>query len=142
MSSRPKRPSLKNQGAEILFPSGDSSARAEETSEPPAPNKQASLQVSLQDKAMAESSDVDLLVFDDVLARIGGQPRVTASFRFTEAELAALDDVVYRSPLRSKVRLAKQEVVRLGLAALLAEYEERGDESILGRYMIRQQERA
>lgn len=137
MTSRPKRASLKNQGAEILFPGGEAPTRADDVSGSMNASRQASLQASKQNAPSAETSDVDLLVFDGVLERISGQPRVTASFRFTEAELDALDDVVYRSPQRPKVRLAKQEVVRLGLAALLAEYEERGDESILGRYIAR-----
>ena len=139
MPSRPKRPSLTSQGAEILFPASEPGMRTDEISDPLKASRQASLQASKQNATSAETSDVYLLVFDGVLERISGQPRVTASFRFTEAELDALDDVVYRSPQRPKVRLAKQEVVRLGLAALLAEYEERGDESILGRYIARLQ---
>ena len=139
MPSRPKRPSLTSQGAEILFPASEPGMRTDEISDPLKASRQASLQASKKASVASEMSDVDLLIFDGAVERISGQPRVTASFRFTEAELDALDEVVYRGPQRPKVRLAKQEVVRLGLAALLAEYEERGDESILGRYMVRLQ---
>jgi len=135
MPSRPKRPSLKNQGAEILFPPGEPPEGAVRARPSTTSRSHQSLQASNPASRSDEASDVDLLVFEGVLERISGQPRVTASFRFTEAELEALDDVVYRNPLRAKARLAKQEVVRLGLAALLAEYQERADESVLGRYI-------
>ena len=153
MAKRPKRPSLKDKGVDILFPQDEEPAEEEqrapvtdeasedasEAEEPTIENLRASVHAHMH--ANDRPSDVELLVFDDALQRIAGIGRVSSSFRFTEAELEALDDFVYRARKRHKVKLVKQEVVRLGLAALLAEFKERGPDSMLGRYMRHQKER-
>ena len=152
MARRPKRPSVKDKGVDILFPAGSETEGIGErqlveapTDEPEgeAGAQHASMQASTQTnmRASDEASDVDLLVFEDAMGRIAEAGRITGSFRFTAPELEALDDLVYRSRKRHRVRLVKQEVVRLGLAALLAEYKERGDESVLGRYLRQLKER-
>lgn len=151
MAKRAQRPSVKDKGVDILFPQDGGppeagSSPSWETDSAAGPETYASKLASKQDSGQASKqapdadSDLDLILFEESLARIAEAGRITASFRFSESELDALDDVVYRSRRLRKVRLVKQDVVRLGLAALLAEYKERGRDSILGRYIERQKE--
>jgi len=142
MARRPRRPSVKGMGAEIFFaegahptpPEGQEKLTAQE------PAALASLQASKPDSeppVPEDLTDVELLIIEDALSRVAEAGRITASFRFTKAELDALDDLTYRVRKRHGVRVPKQEIVRLGLAALVREYKEKGDVSVLGRYIMR-----
>ena len=79
----------------------------------------------------------------DALAELWGEisepAPVSNAFRFTEGELARLTDVAYELSKRHSTRLTKQDVVRLGLGALLRGYEREGDASLLGRYVLREE---
>ena len=147
MTSRPKRPSLKGKGADIFF-TGEAPAgtgpESEPVEEPRDESKLASLQASKsasnRSRPRGAPSDTEIIVADAALDRIAAQGRITASFRFTEEELEALDDAVTEAKKKHRVRIAKQEVVRLGLAALLSDYRERGKDSVLGLYIEREKE--
>lgn len=151
MASRPKRPSLKGKGADIFF-TGEAPAVTEPEPEPAEESRDESLQASLQaskptsklastrDRPRGSLSDSEIIVADAALDRIAAQGRITASFRFTEEELEALDDAVTDVKKKHRVRIAKQEVVRLGLAALLSDYRERAKDSVLGLYIEREKE--
>jgi hypothetical protein len=142
MTRRAKRPSVKGMGADIFFsevPSPSVPEGQEPTVQSEGPrhaSKQASLPAA-EKATPLELSDVERAIAEDALSRVAEAGRITASFRFTKPELDALDDLVYRARKRHGVRIPKQEIVRLGLASLLSEYKERGDKSVLGRYIMR-----
>lgn len=155
MPSRPNRPSLKGRGADIFF-TGEAPAAIEPepesveelSDESKLASLQASKSASKQPSKLASNrsvprstpSDTEIIVADAALDRIAAPGRITASFRFTEEELDALDDAVTETKKKHRVRIAKQEVVRLGLAALLSDYRERGKDSVLGLYIEREKE--
>lgn len=155
MTSRAKRPSFKGKGADIFF-TGEAPAaiepEPEAVEEPEDESKLASLQASKsaskqpgklasnRRQSRAALSDTEIAIADAALDRIAAQGRITASFRFTEDELDALDDAVTEARKKHRVKVSKQEVVRLGLAALLSDYRERGKDSVLGLYIEREKE--
>lgn len=161
MASRLKRPSFKGKGADIFF-TGEAPTATEPTPEEgPAEgskseSKLASLPANKQARKPARekastlagnlerlpdaASDIEILVAETALDQIAAQGRITASFRFSEAELDALDDAVTEVKKKHRVRIAKQELVRLGLATLLSDYRERGKKSVLGLYIEREKE--
>jgi len=65
---------------------------------------------------------------------------VTNAFRYTERELSWLTDAIYEVFKRYGTKLTKQEVARLGLAAVLLDYQERGDASLLAQLAARRKE--
>jgi len=162
MPSRHKRPSLKGKGADIFF-SGEvpiatepeiaerlTTARGPEV-KPKSTDE--SLLASMQASAPARQQPSKLAskqadprgststAAGAALDRIAAPGRITASFRFAEEELEALDDAVTEAKKKHRVRIAKQEVVRLGLAALLSDYEARGTASVLGQYIAKEREK-
>lgn len=152
MPSRPKRPSIKGRGADIFFASEAPvvmEPEPEPIEEPGEKRKLASKQASQQASKLAsnrseprgEPSDTEIIVATTALGRVAAQGRITASFRFTEEELEALDDAVTDAKKKHRVRIAKQEVVRLGLAALLSDYRERGKDGVLGLYIEQEKEK-
>jgi hypothetical protein len=58
------------------------------------------------------------------------------TFRYTEQELSALTDAVYELG-KGGAKLTKQDVARLGLNAILWDYQERGEESLLAQFAAR-----
>jgi hypothetical protein len=62
---------------------------------------------------------------------------ITNSFRYTDAELSALTDVLYQIGKQQGAKLSKQEVARLGLNVVLDDYRRRGPESLLGQLAVR-----
>ena len=62
---------------------------------------------------------------------------ITNSFRYTDAELSALTDVLYQIGKQQGARLSKQEVARLGLNVVLDDYRRRGPASLLGQLAAR-----
>ena len=56
---------------------------------------------------------------------------VTNAFRYTDRELEWLTDTLYEVGKRHQVKLSKQEVARFGLDIVLADYQARGDASLL-----------
>ena len=62
---------------------------------------------------------------------------ITNSFRYTDAELSALTDVLYQIGKQQGAKLSKQEVARLGLNVVLDDYQRRGPASLLGQLAAR-----
>ena len=75
-----------------------------------------------------------------VCDRVAEPATITNAFRYTERELTALADTLYEVTKRHRVKVSKQDVARLGLNAVLAEYELRGEESLLAE-LIRRKKR-
>ena len=157
-----KRVSLKGKGVELFF--GDtpplpppeltptavapaSSPEPPPTPEPECPltsearvpasthaRKQASKQVSKRNVAAPTTLD-DMLpaIYDQVAARA----TITNTFRYTDGELVRLADALYQISKRHRVKLTKQDVARLGLNAVLWDYETRGNQSLLMQLALR-----
>jgi hypothetical protein len=83
------------------------------------------------------SSEIDL----DVWTRVDMPATITNSFRYTEAELSTLTDVLYEIGKQHGAKLTKQDVARLGLNVILDEYRCRGANSLLGKLAARRRQR-
>ena len=69
---------------------------------------------------------------DKVWDLIAEQATITNAFRYTDQDLTTLADVLYDITKRHRVKISKQDVARLGLNAVLQDYQQRGDASLLG----------
>jgi hypothetical protein len=125
MTRRHQRPSVKGKGADIFF--GDAA--------PPEQDQDQELESAPATQADADGLDIS---FEDALARIAPPARITACYRFSQAELDALHSLVQQATEDNRTRISKQDVVRLGLAALLSNYEDQGRRSVLGRFIERE----
>ncbi len=65
---------------------------------------------------------------------------MTNAFRYTERELSWLTDAIYEVFKRYRAKISKQEVARWGLAAVLLDFQERGDASLLAQLAARKKE--
>ena len=74
---------------------------------------------------------------DDVWDSLEEPATITNSFRYTDAELSALTDVLYQIGKQQGAKLSKQEVARLGLNVVLDDYRRRGPASLLGQLAMR-----
>lgn len=74
---------------------------------------------------------------DDVWDSLEEPATITNSFRYTDAELSALTDVLYQIGKQQGAKLSKQEVARLGLNVVLDDYHRRGPASLLGQLAAR-----
>ena len=63
------------------------------------------------------------------------------AFRYTDQELTTLADVLYDVGKRHRVKVSKQDIARLGLNAVLQDYQERGDDSLLAE-LVRRKKRS
>ena len=165
----PKRISVKGKGADIFFgdypPANPSTPETgtESTPEPPADNTaQVSNIAMLQAHTRAtsdgpdESPDVGRPArraaarppkgrpgpLGLLLPQLNERATVSNTFRFTDRELSALEDTIYGISKRFGAKLTKQELVRLGLNAIIADYQERGDTSLLGQLATRKKDNA
>jgi hypothetical protein len=77
----------------------------------------------------------------DVWARVDASATITSSFRYTEAELTALTDVLYEVGKQYGARVTKQDVARLALNAVLEDYYQRGSRSLLAHLATRRRRR-
>ena len=77
------------------------------------------------------------VVPDDVWDNLEEPATITNSFRYTDAELSALTDVLYQIGKQQGAKLSKQEVARLGLNVVLDDYRRRGSGSLLGQLAAR-----
>jgi hypothetical protein len=77
----------------------------------------------------------------DVWTRVDMPATITNSFRYTEAELSTLTDVLYEIGKQHGAKLTKQDVARLGLNVILDEYRRRGASSLLGKLAARRRQR-
>ena len=80
-------------------------------------------------------------VLDAVEGQVADRATITNAFRYTEAELTALTDALYALNKRRPVKLSKQDVARLGLNAVLWDYEVHGETSLLAELARRKNRR-
>jgi hypothetical protein len=72
-----------------------------------------------------------LAVPEAVWQCIDERATITNAFRYTDSELTGLADALYEISKRYRAKLSKQDVARFGLALVLADYQARGDKSLL-----------
>jgi len=77
----------------------------------------------------------------DIWTRLDAAATITSSFRYTEAELTALTDVLYEVGKQYGARVTKQDVARLALNAVLEDYYQRGSHSLLAHLATRRRRR-
>ncbi len=148
LASRPKRKRASSSGKDRdgNTSSSSSSQHANERAGMPA-NAQDNRHASKPTRELASMHAKDhpvnaaLPSGNDVLTAIWGglsEPATLSNaFRFTDEELSQLTDVAYEISKRHNARVTKQDIVRLGLASLLWDYEQNGDTSLLDRYVVR-----
>lgn len=107
----------------------------------------ASKQASNQTRRSMSSpvhGDVSILAADASLASIlegmNGRAAIANTFRFTEEELARLEDVIYALTKSQRSKFSRQDVIRLGLNLALWDYEARGDASLLAQAAVRRKQ--
>jgi hypothetical protein len=111
--------------------------------------KQRGVQASSLDTEMPSVEDPDVAddavgsagIGLDVWTRVDMPATITNSFRYTEAELSTLTDVLYEIGKQHGAKLTKQDVARLGLNVILDEYRRRGADSLLGKLAARRRQR-
>jgi hypothetical protein len=84
----------------------------------------------------AEAPEADEAVLETIRATVRQVGRETASYRFADQEKLALAEMIsaYR---RKGIRTSENELVRIGLNWLLADYKRRGQASVLAQVLIR-----
>lgn len=138
--------------SEPIVPSGDQSTQppaslqASSSSSKQASNI-ASKQASNQTRRSIPSpvhGDSSILAADASLASIlegmNGRAAIANTFRFTEEELARLEDVIYALTKSQRSKFSRQDVIRLGLNLALWDYEARGDASLLAQAAARRKQ--
>ncbi len=78
------------------------------------------------------SAPLDPAVLDATWPNVARQATLANTFRYTDEELTWLNDALYDLTTRHRVKLTKQDIVRLGLNAVLWDYQVHGDASLLG----------
>lgn len=118
---RQKRPSMKGRGAEIFF-AGDADPEA-----------------AAVDPALAEDLDQlpddELLIFEAALEMLKRPADQQIGPRLAPEELETITDLAYEARKAYGVKLTQQDIVRLGVAWLLANYRERQATSVLGLFI-------
>ena len=160
-----KRVSMKGKGADIFF-GGDpalSQAEVSPADVPPTgavpqpqavnipndqPSKKESMHASMQERkqlaAPVDQPASTLLppeILESIWQDISHRATITNAFRYTDLELSQLTDAIYEISKRHEVKLTKQDIARLGLNAVLWDYRDRGDASLLGALALRRKTR-
>jgi hypothetical protein len=74
---------------------------------------------------------------DELFESVHEPATITNSFRYTPTELSQLDDVAYELLKRYGARVSKQDVARLGLNAVMRDFLNQGDQSLLAQFAAR-----
>lgn len=80
-------------------------------------------------------------VLNSIWKDVSERATITNAFRYTAQELIQLTDILYEITKRHGIKMSKQDIARLGLNAVLWDYQARGDSSLLGEFVIRRKRR-
>ena len=116
-------PELQDNGAMVLQPSMHATKQASENGSP--------------EPESLWSVPLDPAVLDATWQNVARQATLANTFRYTDQELTWLNDALYELTKRHRVKLTKQDIVRLGLNAVLRDYQVHGDASLLGEFVRR-----
>ena len=163
--TRPKRVSIKGRGSDLFF--GDGVAAISESIMPnPEPLAAPPSEKTARKQANLQASDIASKLASNITSRqsVAGAAQVTTTnpaveaslaslwdgmnsratiantFRFTEEELARLEDVIYALTKSQRSKFSRQDVIRLGLNLALWDYETRGDASLLAQVATRRKQ--
>jgi hypothetical protein len=150
MSKRVPRPSIRGKGAEIFFtgdlppvdetatherPSPEPNEADSEATPPPAPDEvPAAAPPSTTAIAQRTMPGVDSL-----WPAMRDRARNALTFRYSQQELESIDDLVHEFHGRFHIRLLKQDIARLGLNAIIQDYDDNGTHSLLAEYAQRKE---
>ena len=84
---------------------------------------------------------ISSVILDAIWRDLAEQATVTNAFRYTHEELGQLTDAIYELGKEYGTRVTKQEVARLGLNAILTDYQIRGPDSLLSTFIARRSDR-
>jgi len=84
---------------------------------------------------MEQLPDDELLTFEAAVERLSRPADQQIGPRLAREELEVIRDIAYEAQKTYGVKLTQQDVVRLGVSWLLANYQERGDTSVLGLFL-------
>lgn len=76
-------------------------------------------------------------VLDSIWRQVAEPATITNSFRYTEREMWSLTEAIFDIAKQHGVKLSKQDIARLGLNYVLRDYQARGGESLLGKFVSR-----
>lgn len=163
--TRPKRVSIKGRGSDLFF--GDGVAALSESIMPnPEPLAAPPVEKTARKQANLQASDIASKLASNITSEqsVSGAAQVTTTnpaveaslaslwdgmnsratiantFRFTEEELARLEDVIYALTKSQRSKFSRQDVIRLGLNLALWDYETRGDASLLAQVATRRKQ--
>jgi hypothetical protein len=74
-------------------------------------------------------------VIASVWPNLSERATITNAFRYTATELSSLTDAIYEITKRQGAKLSKQDIARLGLNAVLWDFQARGENSLLGEFV-------
>jgi hypothetical protein len=80
-----------------------------------------------------DGGEVDLEAIRAAVRQLGKE---TASYRFSDQEKSALVEIVY-TYRRQNIRTSENKIVRIGLNWLIADYQKRGQASVLADVLTR-----
>lgn len=136
-----KRISVKGRGLGAYFPNSDelsqhSSESGEPVNDTTFENPKASdVDLSIgSEYRSTQQSTTDKSIIDELIARLGEQPYINAAFRFSRPELDELENVVHGLKIDYGIKVTKQDIIRVGLAALIEEHRRKGSKSTLTRW--------
>ena len=94
-------------------------------------SKQATLQANNKDLKQASEEETNPPIVRPAPFDITREPYATATFRFTDPELDALEDLKIDLKRKFDLKTTKQNLVRYALYRLVEDYTENGEESWL-----------
>lgn len=163
--AKPRRVSVQGRGADLFF--GDdptpasttppteaeepAAVTSEETVEqPPAQPTEQPLEQPVEAMAPARKQAskngsapealISYAILEAIWRDVAEQATVTNSFRYTHDELAQLNDAIYELRKEHGIKITKQDVARLGLNAILTDYQIRGEQSFLSEFVARRKD--
>lgn len=138
--------------SESIASSGDQSTQAQASLQTSSPSskqanniasKQASHQARRSTPSPVHGASSSLAAdasLASILEGMSGRAAIANTFRFTEEELARLEDVIYALTKSQRSKFSRQDVIRLGLNLALWDYEARGDASLLAQAAARRKQ--
>ena len=138
-----QEPSPEHSGDEQGAPTQESTAREMEQASQSAPQEerpepvQESKHASNGTEGNGQNELISSVILDAIWRDLAEQATVTNAFRYTHDELGQLTDAIYELGKEHGTRVTKQEVARLGLNAILTDYQIRGADSLLSTFIAR-----
>jgi hypothetical protein len=79
-------------------------------------------------------------ILNGVWQNINDRGMITNAFRYSDEELTLLADILYEVSKKYAAKISKQDIARLGLDALLWDYQQHGEASLLIEFVKRKKD--